>query len=138
MALQETVCRAIKNKDVFVPTKREQNEGFLKAPGFILGCFDGSKLIAYSSLAMLGEDPDNLGWDLGWPRERVLSSVKLDTIVVHPSYRGNHLQQRLILHSLALIAENPTVKYLLTTVSPQNQHSLHNVQAMGFEVIMKK
>ena len=138
MALQETVYQGIKNKDVFVPSNREQNQGFLKAPGFIFGCFDGAKLIAYSSLVIRGNNPDNLGWDLGWPQEKVLSCALLDTIVVHPVYRGNHLQQRLIEYTLKILRENPSMKYLLTTVSPQNQYSLHNVQAMGFEIVLKK
>lgn len=138
MALQEVVCGAIENQDIFVPTDREEYACYLEAPHFIIGCFDGELLVAYSSFVLPGEDPENYGWDLGWPLEKVISCAKLETIVVHPDYRGNHLQQRLIMATVELARENSAIKYLLTTVSPYNQYSLHNVQAMGFEVLMKK
>jgi hypothetical protein len=138
MGLQETVCRTIKNKDIFVPTERCENEKILREPSFIIGCFDGPNLIAYCSLSLPGEDIENLGWDLLWPRQKVLSCAKLDTIVVHPDYRGQHLQQRIMQYMFVIVEDNHDIKYVLTTVSPENKYSLHNVQAMGFEVLMKK
>jgi len=137
MELQETVYRALENKELFVTSSREENAAYLVEPNFILGCFDAEKLIAYCSFAVPGEGPDNLGWDLGWQWDKVRSCARLDTIVVHPDYRGG-LQQRLIRHALALAAKNPSIQSVLTTVSPQNKYSLHNVQAMGFEVLLKK
>lgn len=138
MALQETVCLAIENQELFVPTVREQNAVYLEKPNFILGCFDGQKLIAFCSFAVPGEDPENLGWDLGWPREKVCACAKLDTVVVHPAYRGGGLQRQLIRHSLALAGESHDIQFILTTVSPKNKYSLHNVQAAGFEICTKK
>lgn len=137
MKLQDIVCSAIVDQELFASSEREENAGYLKEPNFILGCFDGEKLIAYCSFVLPGAAEDNLGWDLGWPRERVLSCAKLDTIVVHPGYRGG-LQQRLMREALALAAENPDIEFVFTTVSPKNEYSLHNVQAVGFEVCMKK
>ena len=142
MALQETVCSSIQNQDIFMPSDREDNAAYLEAPNFVIGCFDGETLVAYSSFVLPGEDACNYGWDLGWPLEKILSCAKLDTVVVHPSYRGNHLQQQLIAFALEFARENNDrdhgIKYILTTVSPSNEHSLHNVQEMGFEVLMQK
>ncbi len=138
MALQEIVCLAIENQDIFVATDRKENAGYFDAPNFVIGCFDGEKMIAYSTLVMPGKGPGNYGWDLDWPLEKILSCAKLDTIVVHPDYRGNQLQQKLIALTVELAGENHDIKYLLATVSPYNKYSLHNVQTMGFEILMKK
>lgn len=140
MVLQDTVYSAIENKDIFMPSSRDDNAGYLEAPNFVIGCFDGDTMVAYCSFDLPGEDACNCGWDLGWPLEKTVSSAKLDTIVVHPSYRGNHLQQQLISYTLE-VAQNEndrSIQYILTTVSPENKYSLHNVQAMGFEVLMQK
>ncbi len=138
MNLQALVCRGIKNKDIFVPSERDQNEANLKPPNFILGCFDRTLMAAYCSVVFPGENMNNLGWDLLWPREKVLSCALLDTIVVHPSFRGQHLQRRLIQYAIALLEESPDIRYLLTTVSPHNPYSLSNVQALDFVILMKK
>ncbi len=134
MELQEIVCNAITDKDLFISSEQEENAGYLNDPNFTLGCFDGEKLVAYCSFALPEEAEDNLGWILGWPQEKVRFCAKLDTIVVHPEYRGG-LQQRLISEALALAGQNQNIRYVLTTVSPKNSHSLHNVQAMGFEIL---
>jgi len=138
IALQKVVCSAIENPDTFVPTDRKEYACHLKTPHFIIGFFDGEMLVAYSSFVLPGEDPANYGWDLGWSLEKVRTCAKLDSIVVHPDYRGNHLQQRLIAATVELAPKKSGIKYLLTTVSPYNEYSLHNVQAMGFEVLMQK
>ncbi len=138
MDLQETVVGALENQEIFASSEREENESYLSDPNFILGCFDGNRLIAYASFGVHGESPDNLGWDLGYPVEKVLSCANLGTIIVHPDYRGYGLQRQLIKHALALAAQNPQISYVLCTVSPKNEYSLHNVQAEGFTVLTKK
>jgi ribosomal protein S18 acetylase RimI-like enzyme len=138
MELQETAYRGIKNKDIFVTSDRTENERYLQPPNFILGCFDGNRLIAYCSFAFPGDSSENLGWDLLWKREKVLSCAALDTVVVHPAYRGQNLQQRLMDYAAALILDHPNIKYILTTVSPLNEYSLRNVEAAGYQVVGRK
>lgn len=142
MALQEIVYSSIQNRDIFMPSDRNDNAGYLEAPNFVIGCFDGDTMVAYCSFDLPGENACNYGWDLGWQLEKTVSAAKLDTIVVHPSYRGNHLQQQLISYTLEVAQKeneiNRSIRYILTTVSPENKHSLHNVQAMGFEILMQK
>lgn len=138
MELQEMAYHAIKNKDIFVPSERAANESYLQSPNFILGCFERDKLIAYCSIVIPGDDVDNLGWDLLWTREKVLSCAVLDTVVVHPNYRGQHLQRRLMDYAAALLQDNPNIKYVLTTVSPLNQYSLQNVEAAGYQIMARK
>lgn len=138
MELQETAYRGIKNKDIFVMSGRTENERYLQSPNFILGCFDGDKLIAYCSFVLPGDSVENLGWDLLWTRGKVLSCAVLDTVVVHPLYRGQHLQRRLMDYAAALLQDCENIKYVLTTVSPLNEYSLNNVEAAGYQVVARK
>lgn len=136
MNLQETVCQALENPELFAATSRSQNAGYLCEPNMILGVFAGSRLVAYGSLVYCGTDSDNLGWDLGWPGERVRHCAAVDTIVVDPAFRGLGLQRTLV-QKLIEQAQQQSETYLLTTVSPQNSHSLSNMQAAGFKILMK-
>lgn len=138
MLLQERVCAAMENPDIFVPTQREENAGYLNAPHFILGCFRGGELAAYCSVVFPGEAENNYGWDLGWNTQQVQNCAKVDTIVVAPGHRGHGLQRLLLREAAARAAEISPKLILLTTVSPQNQYSLHNVQAEGFHILMQK
>lgn len=136
--LQNIVCAALEDSDLFVSTEREENSGYLSEPNFILGCFNGDQMIAYCSFVVPGVTQDNYGWDLGWPPEKLRTCAKLDTVVVHPDYRGYRLQRRLIDEAMALASQTPGISYVMATVSPKNKYSLHNVQAAGFSILMKK
>lgn len=138
MQLQEKVCASIENPNLFVPTERKENASYLIAPHFVLGVFHGGELAAYCSVVFPGEAENNYGWDLGWSAQQVLCCAKVDTIVVAPAHRGRGLQRLLLRKAIACAAEVSPELILLTTVSPQNKYSLHNVQAEGFSVLMQK
>lgn len=138
MELQETVCRTLDNPELFVPTPREENAGYLLKPNLILGAFSGGRLVAYCSLAFPGTGEDNLAWDLGWPEERVGACAKMDTVIVHPGFLGRGLQRILVRKASELAAERMPGVFLLTTVSPHNPHSLGNMQKEGFQALLRK
>lgn len=137
MLLQERICAAITQPDLFVSTCREENASYLVYPNIILGVFDQHRMIAYASLAFPGKQKDNLGWDLGWEEATVCCCAKLDTIVVDPDYRGHGLQRTLIRHCLAHAKDWKENAIVLTTVSPANQYSLRNVQSEGFQILKR-
>lgn len=137
MDLQETVCKALENSELFVPSSREENAGYLRAPNIILGVFHGERLVAYCSMAFPGTEADNLGWDLGWPADQVRTCAKVDTVVVDPAFRGHGLQRTLVRRAAEQAEAHLPGVFLLTTVSPQNSHSLHNMQAEGFQILLK-
>ncbi|MCI8559563.1 MAG: GNAT family N-acetyltransferase [Dorea sp.] len=138
MLLQENIYRAMEQPDWFAVTSRDENKRFFEEPNVILGVYDEDKLIAYGSVGFLRDSPDNLGWDLGWTREKVHRCAVLDTIVVDPRYRGLGLQRELIRRCVEYASEKEPGCIVLTTVSPDNNYSLRNVQAEGFEVLMRK
>lgn len=134
MTLQQHICDTMTQPDLFVPTCRAQNADFLTAPNAIFGVFDDARLVAYGSLVFPNDDPDNLGWDLGWTRETVCHCATLDTIVVDPQYRGLHLQRRLIQTCVAYAREVLPGCRILTTISPYNEFSLRNGLSEGFQI----
>lgn len=137
MQLQERICAAITEPNLFVSTCREENATYLTAPNIILGVYAQTRLIAYASLAFPGSQKDNLGWDLDWEEANVGRCAKLDTIVVDPDYRGHGLQRTLIRHCLTHAKDWNEMAIVLTTVSPANQYSLRNVQSEGFQILKR-
>lgn len=81
-----------------------------------------------------GLEDYNYGYDLGFTEEELLRVIHMDTAVVHPDYRGNKLQQRL----MSVIEEELKSRFpdaiLLTTVHPENLYSLCNVQSLGYSI----
>lgn len=138
MLLQEKICRGMEHPDWFATTSREENKIFLTDPNVILGVYDEGRLAAYGSVGFPGDSPDNLGWDLGLPREEALCCAVLDTIVVDAEYRGLGLQRELIRCCVAYAREKMPGCKVLATVAPDNIYSLRNVQAEGFEILARK
>ena len=81
MDLQDRICAAITQPDLFASTCREENASYLTPPNVIYGVFKQKRLIAYASLAFPKDASDNLGWDLGWNSTQIRHCAKLDTIV---------------------------------------------------------
>lgn len=138
MRLQENIYKNMEPKDWFAVTSIDENKQFFKEPNVVLGVYDKDRLVAYGSIGFLGDSSHNLGWDLGWPREKVHRCAVLDTIVVDIEYRGLGLQRELIRRCVEYATEKKPGCIVLATVSPDNIYSLRNVQAEGFEIFARK
>ena len=95
---------------------------------------DGDRLAGGFHILHPGLDPDNYGYDLGFSEPELRKVIHMDSAAVHPDYRGNRLQQKL----MTTIEEELRVRFpgaiLLTTVHPENLYSLYNVQSLGYTV----
>ena len=95
---------------------------------------EGGRLAGGFNILIPGLQDYNYGYDLDFTREELLRVIHMDTAVVHPDFRGNKLQQRL----MSVIEEDLARRFpgsiLLTTVHPENLYSLCNVQALGYTV----
>lgn len=137
LTLQNTILAVLPDKEIFVPTDSEEIMRYLQSPNIVLGCFDGTQLIAYASIVLHGLHHSNLGYDLHLPAEELPFCANFDTVIVHPDYRGNHLQKVLIQESEKMI-KSVAIKKILTTVSPKNLFSLRNFQSMGYKIEARK
>ena len=65
-----------------------------------------------------------------------IPDIHHDSAIVHPDYRGNGLQRKLLEVALTLL--RPGIVGIGATVSPENQYSLNNALASGFEIVCRR
>jgi ribosomal protein S18 acetylase RimI-like enzyme len=109
----------------------------LATGGKILGCYVNYSLIAYGVLIFPGFDNENLGYDIKLGKDELLKVAHLDSVTVHPDYRGNKLQYKLF-SLLEKISIAKGYKHLCSTVSPNNKFSLNNLLKLGLEIKIEK
>ena len=97
---------------------------------------DGDRLAAAFTILIPGLDSLNYGYDLGFDEESLLRVVNMDTIAVHPDYRGYGLQRRLT-REAEMWAFARGYRTLLCTVHPDNRFSLNNMLKLGYSIEQK-
>lgn len=97
---------------------------------------DGERVAGALNLLMPGLEDINYGYALGFSAEQLMRVVNLDTAAVHPDYRGQGLQRRLLQTAEAWL-QSGEERILLCTVHPENRFSLQNALRQGY-VIMKE
>ena len=97
---------------------------------------DGDILAGVFSIIYPGLKEFNLGYDLNFDEAQLMRVIHMDTAAVHPDYRGQKLQDRLMAEAEKEIARSGG-GILLCTVHPDNCYSIQNVLKQGY-TIMKK
>ena len=81
-----------------------------------------------------GGGNENLGYDIGLSNSELSLVAHMDTIVVHPLYRGQGLQQK-----LTALAEQDLCsrgfRYFMCTVHPDNKYSKDNMEKQNYKVV---
>lgn len=95
---------------------------------------DRERLVGAFEILTPGLSPDNYGRDLDFTEEQLLRVIHMDTAAVHPDYRGNGLQKRLMQEAEKAAAEMGE-RILLTTVHPENCFSLNNILQQGYTIV---
>jgi GNAT superfamily N-acetyltransferase len=134
-ALQNEVRARMPHPEQFVPDTEEQIRQYV-AEDLCVGVWDGARLGAYFTLRYCGADEHNYANVLGLPREEWPRWANADSAVVHPDYRGNGLQRRMIETALRWL--RPGIAGIGCTVSPENTYSLRNLQALGFAIACRR
>lgn len=134
-ALQNEVRAAMPHPEQFVPDTQENITAYL-AHDLCLGVFDGERLGAYFILRYCGQSEHNYAAFLGIPKAEWDHWANADSAVVHPDWRGNGLQRKLLEAALTLL--RPGIVGIGATVSPENQYSLNNALACGFTIAARR
>ena len=134
-ALQNEVRAAMPHPEQFVPDTLENIARYLKED-LCIGGWDGGRLGAYFILRYCGQDAHNYAAFMGIPREEWDGWANADSAIVHPDYRGNGLQRKLLEAALARL--RPGIVGIGATVSPENQYSLNNALSSGFEIVCRR
>ena len=73
------------------------------------------------------------------PKDDLSSSIEMDNAGVLPKYRGNHLQESLILKAESIMKErHASIKYSYATVHPNNLASLKTLEKAGYKKYKEK
>ena len=134
-ALQNEVRAAMPRPEQFVPDTLENLTAYL-TDDLCLGVFDGPRLGAYFILRYCGASEHNYAAFLGIPPAEWEHWANADSAVVHPDWRGNGLQCRLLEAALPLL--RPGITAIGATVSPENRYSLNNALACGFAIAARR
>ena len=81
-----------------------------------------------------GKNSENLGYDIGLPEAELCSVAHMDTVTVHPNFRGYGLQRLLISQAEEALSKTQ-YRYLLCTVHPENSFSRSNMEKLGYTYI---
>jgi len=128
LQLQDIVAHSLNDKELFVSDSRDfiMEQVLKPGRGKAIGIFVKNQLIAYRTVAFPGKTEWNLGRDLGIAEEELDKVAHLEATAVHPEYRGNRLQAKMLKHTIILV-EALGFHYILSTVSPYNYPSLKSV-----------
>ena len=94
---------------------------------------DGARIAAVFCVVYPGMRSFNLGYDLNFGEEDLKRVVHMDTVAVHPDYRGQGLQHQMMLHAEKELGG----RILMCTIHPDNCYSLNNVLKQGYTIEKK-
>ncbi len=129
--LMEQAASQLSNPALFVPETRESLERHLEKEGRLLLAEEG-RLAGYLLLRFPGSAPDNLAPDAGLSPAEALRCVHMESVAVHPHFRGRGLQKLLLRQGEELLP--PEIAFSLATVAPENAPSLRSFLQLGYHI----
>lgn len=122
-----------------VPLSQHELENVLGDGGYCLGVYVLDQLVGFHATYFPTEmDQDNLGYDAGLPKKSLRSVAHLESVFIHPEYRGNGLQKKMTALLLTFIQTQKQYEFVFITIAPQNVASLINVLSCGVNIIQFK
>lgn len=131
---------ALEHKEWYVADDTSYIENLLgqnKGLGYVARETDSGSIAGIFLAAFPGTDPKNLGYDLGFSKEKLSLAAHMDSAAVLPQYRGHHLQYRLMQEAEKELRKMG-YRYLLCTVHPDNHFSKNTILRQGYQVIATK
>lgn len=130
MSLQSLVAANLPCPEIFFLHDEEYLREVFGNERSVIGVTTQDGLIAFSIIRIPGLADDNLGKDLNLPEEELIKVAHLQAAAVHPAYRGNGLQRKMVAAHLYVI-EELGYEHVCCTVSPKNPISLANYLSFG-------
>ena len=134
ISLLQEVWQSMEHKEwLYLDKPEEVREMMADGTMQLWVAMDGDRIVASFDILIPGFQSFNYGYDLGFDRAALLQAVNMDTIAVHPDYRGMGLQQKLMTEAENWAFSNG-YPILLCTVHPENCYSLQNMLKLGYTV----
>lgn len=132
-SLMEQVQKGMEDPSLFVCDDLKYVSEHINRKGFIVkaengvGELVGSFLVRYPKL-----EEDNLGYDLGFPYDKLEKVAHMESVVVREDYRGRGLQQRMLQYGEERV-KLEGYQYCMATVAPENVFSKSNFLKQGYD-----
>lgn len=117
----------------FIADSEEFFRSHIKEKGFTLKAMADNQMAAFLTVRFPGTDSDNLLYSLDDIKEDLLKAAHIESCVVSPEYRGNHLEYKLIKEAIAILKDSPYT-HLLGTAHPDNLASVKSFLDNGFHI----
>lgn len=135
LTLQDVVYDHLENKEILQKLTEDEFLYILDGNGFAIGAFVNDTLIGVRALLVPPIDEEYLGVAVGLKEEDLDKVIYQEISFIHPSYRGNRLQQQLAKIIMdELNASDHPYRYVCCSVAPFNIPSLKDKFNQQMEV----
>jgi len=129
-----SVNAGMDRKDWFYVDTREEFRQLMDSGAMeIWFAMDREKIVGAFDLLIPGLADYNYGYQLMLSRDELLRVVNMDSAAVHPDYRGQGIQRKLLTAAEDWLKEKGKW-ILLCTIHPQNRFSLGNALKLGYRI----
>lgn len=135
--VMQSVYRELEDKTLFAADNFEFVRKHIEKNGFILTATCGGDIAAYLLVRLPGEEPDNLGYDLGFDRKSLMLTAHYESAAVLRRYRGKSLQAKLFCAAEPILKAEG-IRHIAATVSPDNAASIKSFEKCGFKRMLVK
>lgn len=137
-SLMNEVYERLDDKSIYVCDSIDHVRSCLSENGFgVVAADNQGRIIGSFIMRYPAYSEDNLGRDIDLPDEELPFVVHMESAVVLPEYRGNNIQQKMLLYAEELI-DKSKYRYFLSTVSPDNPASFRSLEKSGYKHILIK
>ena len=139
MQLMNLTKSIVHPSEWFVCETEESLSSMISEHGFIIiaqpeNPSDSNEVAGMFAIKFPGMPSDNLGRYQNFSEEQLELCAHMESTIVHPQYRGYHLQAQMTQRAEELLKKLP-YKYLLATIHPDNQYSMNNMMRCGYRLV---
>ena len=132
--LDKLVIESMPRRDLYAGVTREEFIKYINLCGITVAAFIEEELIGFYLIYFPEDEADNLGLDVGVPKNELHLVAHLEATAVHPEYAGNNLLKTLAWVCFEEAKKIRTIKHLCITVSPYNYTSIHHIFDFGIYI----
>jgi len=133
MALQEETMENLEDKSLFAPNDEDDMGRCFDDTGYSIGVYVDGNLIGFRTILYVDDNEEGYWWKAKISPEEKDRVVIFDRTIIKPEYRGNKLQQVLMLLALKQLKREGEYRYVVATVSSKNVCSMKSLMNMGFK-----
>lgn len=133
--LQKEIISSLEEKIWFFPVRTDELEDIINYTGHVIGLYLDELLIGYATIIYCAKD-DQLSKMYGIPNKYQSLTAVLDDVAILALYRGKRYQ--LLLWNYITFHFCSNIKFLLSSIHPDNIASLKNAFYFGMTIISRR